>query len=127
MAIDFSDGSDYVIYTTSGKTFIGKFHKGIPSDITRENGIHNVLGYETGSYIVENPAEIIFNLQIPPTGSADLKWTIHPIFYNDMIGSNESDYRSIFFTYPKSQIAISSIGGDIIDSELLSAYKELCE
>ena len=131
--IDFSDGSEYVIYQNSGKTYIGKFYKisdvekDIPAQIQVTGGVHDSLGYDTNCYYVENPALIEADLTIPASGSAELSWKITPVFFKDLISSSESDYSSVFFTYPKSQIAICNIGGSVIDETLMRAYKELCE
>ena len=95
------------------------------------SGTHGSLGGTThfvkdNYYFVENPAELEIELSIPSTGSAELTWKVKPAFYKELISSDESNYASFFFTYPKSLIAISNLGGDTIDSTLLAAYEELC-
>lgn len=129
-SIDFTDGSDYVIYQYSGKTFIGKFYKDSastkPSQVTVSGGTHATLGFDSNCYYIENPAELEIELSIPSTGSAELTWKIKPAFYKELIASNNADYKTFIFTVPKSLVAISNVGGDIIDSTLLAAYEELC-
>ena len=127
MAINFTDGSDYAIFAFAGKTYIGNFSTSEPIEVSADGGTHSSLGYDQECYFVSNPAEIETTLTIPASGSAELSWKIKPVFYNDLVGSEESKYRNIVFTYPKSQVALGSIGGDIIDAKLLAAYKELCE
>lgn len=130
-SIDFKDGSDYVIYQYNGKTFIGKFHKTIPSQVSAKGGTHYELGgtshfTSTNYYYIENPAELEIELNIPSTGSAELTWKIKPAFYKELIASNEADYKTFVFTVPKSLVAISNVGGTLIDATLLAAYEELC-
>lgn len=129
MAINFSgtEQADYVVYQYNGKTFIGKFYISPPSEVTATGGTHASLGYTSSSYYVKNPCEIELNLSIPSTGSADLTWTLKPFFYKELISANETNYKSFVLTIPKALVSISNVGGDIIDSSLLSAYKELCE
>jgi hypothetical protein len=128
MAINFSDGSDYVVFHYSGSTYIGRFHTSVPSQISVTGGTHDTLKYEEGCYFVENPARVEADLTIPPSGSAELEWKITPVLFKDLVNTSaDTTYSSVFFTYPKSQVAICNIGGDIIDATLLSAYKELCE
>jgi hypothetical protein len=129
MAINFSDGSDYVIYMAWGKTYIGKFYKSgasKPGNFGATGGTHASLGYDSTSYIIENPCEIELDLSIPSTGSAQLAWKLKPAFYKDLIGTTDTNYHTFVFSLPRSQVAISNVGGDIIDSTLLAAYEELC-
>lgn len=127
MAINFTDGSDYAVFSYSGNTYIGKFYVEVPMEVSADGGTHSSLGYTDECYFVANPAEIETTLTIPSSGSAELSWKVKPVFYKDLVGSEDSKYRNIVFTYPKSQVALGSIGGDIIDAKLLAAYKELCE
>ena len=131
MAINFTDGSDYVIYQYCGKTYIGKFYTSAPAQVLTASGTHGSLGGSVhftsdNYYFVENPAELEIELSIPSTGSAELSWKIKPAFYKELVSNTDSNYGSFFFTYPKQMIAISNFGGDIIDSTLLAAYEELC-
>jgi hypothetical protein len=128
MAINFTDGSDYVVFHFSGNTYIGRFHTSVPSQVTATGGTHDSLTYDENCYYVENPAKVDADLTIPASGSAELNWKITPVLFRDLVNTSaDTNYNSIVFTYPKSQVAISNIGGDIIDATLLSAYKELCE
>jgi hypothetical protein len=128
MAINFTDGSDYAIFAFAGKTYIGNFSTSVPMEVSADGGTHSSLGYDQECYFVSNPAEIETTLTIPASGSAELNWKITPVLFKDLVNTSaDTNYNSIVFTYPKSQVAISNIGGDIIDATLLSAYKELCE
>lgn len=130
--IDFSKGSEYVIFSHYGKTMIGKFYKDDPDNkpaiITQTGGIHSSLPYSNVSvFYVANPAVIEWDLTIPSGDSAELSWRITPLYFKPMINSNSSNYNEVIVTYPMASIAITTIGGSIINSTLLAAYKELCE
>ena len=126
-SVSFTSGSEYVVYSYHGKTMIGKFYKTAPTPVTAEGGVHASLGYDTNCYFVANPAEIVFDLKIPASGSADLNWTIKPMYYHDLVASTNTNYSEVIITYPKSEVSLSNIGGTVINSVLLEAYKEICE
>lgn len=130
--IDFSKGSEYVIFSHYGKTMIGKFYKSLenkPAIITQTDGIHSSLPYsdDVSVFYVANPAVIEWDLTIPSGDSAELSWKITPLYFKPMINSTSSNYNEVIVTYPMASIAITTIGGTIINSTLLAAYKELCE
>lgn len=126
--IDFSKGSEYVIFSHYGKTMIGKFYKSAPAIVTQSKGIHDSLPYSGVSvFYVANPAVIEWDLSIPSGDSAELSWKITPLYFKPMINSTSSNYNEVIVTYPMDSIAITTIGGTIINSTLLAAYKELCE
>ena len=127
-SISFTSGSEYVIFSHCGKTMIGKFYKNAPTVVNADGGVHKTLGVSGSNYYyVANPAELVFNLVIPSSGSADLKWEIKPVFYPDLVASTNTNYSDIIFTYPKESVALCSIGGTVINGTILDAYKELCE
>lgn len=130
MAISFGENGtqgEYVIFQYCGKTMMGKFFKNRPAEVSAAGGSHAVLGFDTNCYYVFNPAEIEFDLTIPSTGSADLKWKVKPIYYKDLIGDTNSLYLNVVATYPKSQVILTNIGGTTIDQTLRDAYSALCE
>ena len=138
MAVNFTDGGDYVVFYMDGKTMIGMFHTSdnIPNSITVSGGTHDSLGYygrgqdgvdNESCYYVVNPCVIDQKLTIPTSGSAKLTWELTPMFFKDLINATDTNYASVAVAIPKSKAIITNIGGDIIDQELLSAYKELTE
>ena len=75
--------------------------------------------------MVYNPCEIIFDISKPITGSAELTWVLKPYFYKDLIADSGVSYGA--WAFPKTEVAISNIGGTTIHPNILAAYKELCE
>ena len=46
-------------------------------------------------------------------------------FYKDLIADSGVSYGA--WAFPKTEVAISNIGGTTIHPNILAAYKELCE
>lgn len=128
---------DYVIFSHCGKTMIGKLFPKMPkeqitgteaADGSKSGAIQFVMiDDESDYYWIANPAQIEFNLDIPSSGDADLKWKITPVFFPDLVASTKSIYDTIYVSYPKASVALTNIGGTVINSVIKDAYKELCE
>lgn len=123
-SVNFTNDSEYVVFSTNGKTMIGRFYKDTPSLPT--GGVHLTL-MPTDVYYVANPAEVVFELKVPEKddgGSAELKWKLNPLYYPDLVATDTGS-KEVLFSFPKSTVALSAIGGTLIDSTLLSAYQEI--
>ena len=129
---------EYVIFTHDGNTMIGKLFPSKPEngdiygeeleDGTRQGSIQFIMITKPDDYYwIANPAKIDFKLDIPASGDADLKWSITPVFFPDLISVQDTLFDTIYVTYPKSTVALTNIGGSVINSTILDAYKELCE
>ncbi len=118
----FSSGS-IVIFSHSGKTMIGKifFGESEITDFTSEESVFVALGVNTDVYYVKNPAEIVFDLDVPASGSAQLKWEVKPLFYKDLV--NDGD---VCVTYPKNLVTITNLSGDKINQLIVAAYNDIC-
>lgn len=133
MAVSISvNGYETVLFAWAGKTMIGKIYKN--SDIeTYDIASKTILGDMIGTsasnysnhYIVHNPCEVVFNISKPVTGSAELTWELKPYFYKDLIADSGVSHGA--WAFPKTECALSNIGGTTIHPSLLAAYKELSE
>jgi hypothetical protein len=109
---------------------IGKIYKTIKTeDRASKTIIGEMIGTSadalSGHYIVHNPCEVVFDISKPITGSAELTWVLKPYFYKDLIADSGVSYGA--WAFPKSEVAISNLGGTTLHPNLLAAYKELCE
>ena len=125
MAVSIStNGYETIMFAWAGKTMIGKVYKTAPTADVGTGTIINTLGV-SNYYMVYNPCEIIFDISKPITGSAELTWVLKPYFYKDLIADSGVSYGA--WAFPKTEVAISNIGGTTIHPNILAAYKELCE
>lgn len=131
MAVSISvNGYETILFAWAGKTMIGKIYKTIKTeDIASKTIIGEMIGTGadslSGHYIVHNPCEVVFDISKPITGSAELTWQLKPYFYKDLIADSGVSYGA--WAFPKSEVAISNLGGTTLHPNLLAAYKELCE
>lgn len=119
-----ANGYETVLFAWAGKTMIGKIW--LESNVkTADKAPDSIIGAMNAEnyYMIYNPCEIIFDIDTPPTGSADLLWTLKPYFYKNLIADSGVSYAA--FAFPKSHVALSNIGGTSIHPNILSAYKEL--
>lgn len=95
------------------------------SDTSNGSVIGELLGDSVSSdyFIIHNPCEIIFELNVPASGSADLSWKLKPFYYKYLYGDSAVTYSA--FAFKKDSVALSNIGGTTINSNILAAYKEL--
>ena len=112
-----------LIFSHCGKTMIGEFQydTGVSPEFTSETSVHTKLGITDGVYYVKNPAEIVFDLDVPASGSAQLKWEIKPLFYKDLTSDTD-----VFATYPKDSVVITNICDDNMNSLITAAYNDIC-
>ena len=88
--------------------------------------IPGIMGNSISEYYnISNPCIIEFSLTTPNTGSSTLNWKLTPMYYVDLLG--DSQVSSAVFSFKKEEVVLSDIGGSTINSNLLSAYKELCK
>ena len=111
-----------VIFYHCGKTMIGRFYKEVPSEISGKDTVHETLGTTSDVYYVKKPAEIVFELNVPASGSAQLKWEIKPIFYDDLVNSDSELYA----TFPKDSVVLTNLAGDKINNLITTAYSDIC-
>lgn len=125
MAVSISTNEcETIMFAWAGKTMIGKVWKTVQTADIGAGTIIKELGV-TNYYMVYNPCEIIFDISKPITGSAELTWVLKPYFYKDLIADSGVSYGA--WAFPKTEVAISNIGGTTIHPNILAAYKELCE
>lgn len=131
MAVSISTNQyETILFAWAGKTMIGKIYKTIKTeDMASKTIIGEMIGTGadalSGHYIVHNPCEVVFDISKPITGSAELTWQLKPYFYKDLIADSGVSYGA--WAFPKSEVAISNLGGTTLHPNLLAAYKELCE
>ena len=131
MAVSISvNGYETILFAWAGKTMIGKIQKTVKTeDRASKTIIGEMIGTDesslSGHYIVHNPCEVVFDISKPITGSAELTWQLKPYFYKDLIADSGVSYGA--WAFPKSEVAISNLGGTTLHPNLLAAYKELCE
>lgn len=131
MAVSISvNGYETILFAWAGKTMIGKIYKTIK---TEDRASNTIIGEMIGPlaadlsehYIIHNPCEVVFDISKPITGSAELTWELKPYFYKDLIADSGVSYGA--WAFPKSEVAISNLGGTTLHPNLLAAYKEICE
>lgn len=117
--------SEIVIFSYAGKSMIGELYN--PEKITvGDNTVLGVMGVTASThYIVNNPCIIEFTIISPNTGSSTINWKLTPLYYRDLIG--DTTVTSARFSFRKEEVALSDIANTTIDTNLLSAYKELCK
>ena len=129
MAVSISTNQyETILFAWAGKTMIGKIYKTIKTeDMASKTIIGEMIGTGadalSGHYIVHNPCEVVFDISKPITGSAELTWQLKPYFYKDLIADSGVSYGA--WAFPKSEVAISNLGGTTLHPNLLAAYKEL--
>lgn len=125
MAVNISaNGYETILFAWSGRTMIGKIW--LESNVKQSDvSPDTIIGsMNVGDcYMIYNPCEIVYNLTVPPSGSAEMTWTLKPYFYKNLIADSGVSYAA--FAFPKSEVALSNIGGTTIHPNILSAYKEL--
>lgn len=131
MAVSISTNQyETILFAWAGKTMIGKIYKTIKTeDRASKTIIGEMIGTSadalSGHYIIHNPCEVVFDISKPITGSAELTWQLKPYFYKDLIADSGVSYGA--WAFPKSEVAISNLGGTTLHPTLLAAYKEICE
>lgn len=117
-----NQNTEHIIFLYSGKTMIGTIDKSQIANTT----IPGIMGNTTTThYTIINPCIIEFSLTTPNTGSSTINWKLTPMYYVDLIG--DSTVTASKFAFRKEEVALSDIGGLTINSNLLSAYKEICK
>lgn len=126
MAVSISTNNyETIIFAWQGKTMIGKIFVESPEHDTSEGSvIGKLLGDTISSYfIIHNPCEIVYQIDVPAQGSAELNWKLQPFYYKFLIADSGVTYSP--FAFKKDSVALSNIGGTTIHPKLLAAYKEL--
>lgn len=90
----------YIIFGYSGKTMMGKIHLDTSTTAFVNDSVQHVLELNDVYYIY-NPAEIVFDLTIPSSGSADLNWEVKPMYFKDVLSTDVAS-TDVVFAFPKS-------------------------
>lgn len=115
--------TEHIIFVYNGKTMIGTIDK--TTDFANST-IPGIMGNTLSThYNISNPCIIEFTLTTPNTGSSTINWKLTPMYYVDLLG--DSTVTSAKFAFKKEEVTLSDIGGNTINSNLLSAYKEICK
>lgn len=125
MAVSIST-NDYeiILFAWAGRTMIGKIWSNVP---TSDIGSGTIIGTFSPSdyYMIYNPCEIVFDIDVPAQGSADLTWELKPYFYKALVA--DSGVKHAAFAFPKDLVALSNIGGTTINANIIAAYRELVD
>lgn len=134
-----TNGNSIVTFVHSGKSFIGKLYaptksdgndgvvSNLPSNVTSAGTILGQFIKDTerdNYYFIEGACLVEYSIDKPKTGTAQLKWNLVPMFYKALLGETP---HQIMFGFPKAQTVLCSVGDDFINSNLVAAWKELCE
>ena len=102
MAVNISaNGYETILFAWSGRTMIGKIW--LESNVKQSDvSPDTIIGAMNvgDSYVIYNPCEIVFDLTVPTSGSAELSWTLKPYFYKNLIADSGVSYAA--FAFPKS-------------------------
>lgn len=126
--VDLEKGYETIIFAWQGKPMIGKIFVSdkVPVNDTSEGSVIGTLLGDTAKsdyYIIHNPCEIEYNIEVPAQGAASLDWKLKPFYYKYLIADDGVSYSP--FAFKKDTVAVSNIGGTTINSNLLAAYKEI--